>query len=378
VTPDTFPQIAEDALRACDSARVLSTLDLKSILLASNTIPQIPTENDYGNPALTIHREPSFRIEVVFWKQGPTVYIHDHLAGGAFAVVTGSRVQSRYSFTSIHYDDGSCQLGKVANIGTTVLRPGDVVPIPPRDGLIHSLTYLEPVSATLAVRHTCQLNAIASDRNLRHRAPETCYLPPTLRLLAGYDTASSKYAALCEAIDQSRPGLSRRLIRDVLQQRPLGFLIGLLLSRSVSASPRRFATLAKEICSAYPAQAPQIRVAIDTYRRYSVFAVLSARLPATVTLLLSLLFADASGCDIVRVYQSLHGRSRWRSLVRNALTQAHGLRWRIGNEDCAPLQCGLLGERARLLADNLKVGGRTVSAPEGLEPPPTGRPEHGA
>ncbi|TNE87963.1 MAG: hypothetical protein EP330_16885 [Deltaproteobacteria bacterium] len=104
----------------------------------------------FGEPPVTVYRGSDFCIDVNLWASSST-QIHEHAFTGAFQLLAGSSLQSRYAF---HEDRkvGDIGLGRLAFLGAERLLPGDVWPIAPGAGLIHGLFHLHHPTATVVVR----------------------------------------------------------------------------------------------------------------------------------------------------------------------------------------------------------------------------------
>lgn len=121
-------------------------------------------DEGFGQPALTLYSGPRFLIEALCWHSG-TPAIHQHAFSGAFRVLTGQSVHSRYSF--IERDHlGQLTLGELRLEGVELLDGNSIVEIPRGEGLIHSTFHLDSPTMTLVVR-THQTSGL-----------EPTYLPP--------------------------------------------------------------------------------------------------------------------------------------------------------------------------------------------------------
>jgi len=72
----------------------------KSIRWVHNSV-SLPEQQDiegrFGNPPITMFSGARFYIDVYYWLDGTTA-IHQHSFTGAFQVLLGSSIHSRYSF----------------------------------------------------------------------------------------------------------------------------------------------------------------------------------------------------------------------------------------------------------------------------------------
>lgn len=105
----------------------------------------------FGQPPLTVYWHPRFRIDVLFWVTATTA-VHQHGFSGAFSVLLGSSLQSRYKFQQHTRVNEQLLLGDIALHDVELLRAGDVRPISSGPGLIHAVFHLETPSVTVVVR----------------------------------------------------------------------------------------------------------------------------------------------------------------------------------------------------------------------------------
>jgi len=120
-------------------------------LLHGDPPPFQPGDSCFGQPSLLLHRGHRFAIEVLFWLDGTNV-IHQHLFSGAFHVLQGSSVHSRFEFRAGSRVNSGMWLGDVVLTGVELLRRGDTRPIRAGSAGIHSLFHLDRPSVTLLVR----------------------------------------------------------------------------------------------------------------------------------------------------------------------------------------------------------------------------------
>src|SRR5262245_11148107 len=92
---DTFSAVATEALRA---SNVLSRVDLRQIVdwLSTGRVPSQQFRN-FGQPPINVYLGHKFIIEILLWLDS-TTSIHQHGFGGAFGVLQGSSLHSRYRF----------------------------------------------------------------------------------------------------------------------------------------------------------------------------------------------------------------------------------------------------------------------------------------
>jgi hypothetical protein len=149
---ETFPEIAMDALgrsRTCD------LVSGEQILEWAASTPWLPQQANlefgFGEPPITLFWHPKFYIEALYWTVG-SPNVHQHGFSGAFAVLQGSSIQSRYAFTADTRVNAHMLLGALTLRDVKLLRKGDVEPIRAGNDLIHSTFHLNTPSITIVVR----------------------------------------------------------------------------------------------------------------------------------------------------------------------------------------------------------------------------------
>jgi hypothetical protein len=151
--PRQFSDVATTALAAAELPTALGPDDVVDWALA---VPALPRQENlpatFGQPPVTLFRARRFYIEALFWIDGSTS-IHQHAFSGAFQVLAGASIETRYAFEPGRMVDGHLVLGALRVSSTALLRQGDVRPIASGLGqLIHSLFHLERPSVTIVVR----------------------------------------------------------------------------------------------------------------------------------------------------------------------------------------------------------------------------------
>lgn len=147
-----FPEIAAQALTDSDlPARVDPWEIIRWVHTAGSLPQQYDVDGRFGNPPITLFAGPRFYIDVYYWLDG-TTSIHQHSFAGAFQVLLGSSIHSRYSFRedkiiNEHFSTGELTLEEVQ-----LLKLKDVRVIQPGRDFIHSLFHLDRPSATITVR----------------------------------------------------------------------------------------------------------------------------------------------------------------------------------------------------------------------------------
>jgi hypothetical protein len=150
---DQLPGIAEEALREARLPDRLSSEDIVNWALNAQELPQQhDLDARFGQPPLTLYRSRRFYIEALHWIDGSTT-LHQHAFSGAFQVLTGSSIETRYTFELEREFDGHFVIGTLRVASTTLHARGGVTRIRSGlRGLIHGLFHLERPSVTLVVR----------------------------------------------------------------------------------------------------------------------------------------------------------------------------------------------------------------------------------
>lgn len=147
-----FPQIAAQALTEAD---LPSRVDPWEIIRWVHTAGSLPQQYDvdgrFGNPPITVFAGARFFIDVYYWLDGATS-IHQHSFTGAFQVLLGSSIHSRYSFREDKIVNEHFSVGELALRDVQLLKLKDVRMIQAGRGFIHSLFHLDRPSATITIR----------------------------------------------------------------------------------------------------------------------------------------------------------------------------------------------------------------------------------
>jgi len=149
---ELFPELAATALTESDLPAKVDPWEIIRWVQSAAALPdQKDVEGRFGDPPITLFAGPRFYVDVYFWLDG-TTSIHQHAFTGAFQVLLGSSIHSRYSFNekqiiNEHFSIGELQLEEVQ-----LLQKNDVRLIKPGRNFIHSLFHLDRPSATITVR----------------------------------------------------------------------------------------------------------------------------------------------------------------------------------------------------------------------------------
>ena len=147
-----FPDIAAQALAESDlPARVDPWEIIRWVHTAVSLPEQRDVEGRFGNPPITLFSGARFYIDVYYWLDG-TTSIHQHSFTGAFQVLLGSSIHSRYSFREDRIINEHFSVGELALEEVQLLKLKDVRMIRAGRNFIHSLFHLDRPSATITIR----------------------------------------------------------------------------------------------------------------------------------------------------------------------------------------------------------------------------------
>jgi len=147
-----FPAIAAEALGELKLTERVDPWDIIHWVHKTPDLPQqIDLEAKFGNPPITLYVGPRVHIDVYYWLDG-TTSIHQHSFSGAFQVLIGSSVHSKYNFHQDKEINPQLRTGRIVLEEISLLAQGDIREILPGPSFIHSLFHLERPSATITVR----------------------------------------------------------------------------------------------------------------------------------------------------------------------------------------------------------------------------------
>jgi hypothetical protein len=145
-----FPDVAADVLRQRRPDRELDVTDIVRWVLDTTELPkQRDVRAIFGEPPVSVYNGPTFEMQVLCWRAGTTA-IHRHSFVGAFVVLDGVNLHTRYNFEPRQVISPTLQVGDVRLTHVELLGAGDVVPITP--DLKHNVFHLDEPSATLVIR----------------------------------------------------------------------------------------------------------------------------------------------------------------------------------------------------------------------------------
>src|SRR5690349_14429430 len=171
---ELFPEIAAQALT---ETALHSRVDPWQVIPWLETVTQLPRqvdlEGNFGNPPITLYDGSRFHISVYFWVNGTTT-IHQHSFAGAFQVLLGSSIHTRYTFKIDRAINAHFQTGQLTLEESDLLVKGDVREIiPAADISIHCFILIDLLSVSLSGH----IKAQAVYRNI----PTCDHLSPLIR-----------------------------------------------------------------------------------------------------------------------------------------------------------------------------------------------------
>jgi len=147
-----FPEIAADMTQ---EARLHEEIGADQVIrwfsTTSSVPPQVGLDSGFGEPPLTLFAGRHMYIEALFWVDG-TTSIHQHSFSGAFQVLVGKSIHSRYRFHPRHRVSSRMLIGDIQFERAELLRRGDCRTISSGPAFIHSLFHLDRPSVSLVVR----------------------------------------------------------------------------------------------------------------------------------------------------------------------------------------------------------------------------------
>ncbi|HXI60879.1 MAG TPA: hypothetical protein VNO55_32690 [Polyangia bacterium] len=146
-----FPEICVRALDGASLSQHLSPGDILAWALQGDLPRQADPGARFGQPPITLFRGRRFYIAALFWVDG-TTSIHDHGFSGAFQVLSGSSIQTTFSFETTRNVGDQLRFGALAVTDSSLLRQGEIRPITAGPSFIHSLFHLPRPTVSLVVR----------------------------------------------------------------------------------------------------------------------------------------------------------------------------------------------------------------------------------
>jgi hypothetical protein len=170
----SFAEIAASSLADSGLIETIATAEIARWFLGSGPLPE-QRGRPVAQPSITVYNGAGFFIELLIWVDVPTS-IHQHNFAGAFGVLRGSSVHTRYRFAPAERLSPQLALGDLQFASSELLQHGDIRAIEPGDRLIHALLHQERPSISLVVRTP----------EIPEYEPSLRYLPPGLAFDTNY------------------------------------------------------------------------------------------------------------------------------------------------------------------------------------------------
>ena len=201
-----FPEIAQGALEERSPARQVDVSGLVREFLLNDEQP-FQTGSGFGQPELVVYDDPRFYIQVLFWLEGSTD-IHQHEFSGAFHVLQGSSIHSRFDFENPEPISAHIRVGDLRMKETALLQTGSTVPIISGHDHIHSLFHLDTPSLSVVVRtHTDP-----------GTGPQFTYLPPHLAVDPFHnDALTNRRKQLLDVLERTEDPAYPALVLEMLR-----------------------------------------------------------------------------------------------------------------------------------------------------------------
>jgi hypothetical protein len=211
-----FPAIASAALAEHALYERMTHFDLVRDAVRSPALPPQYGAN-FGQPPLNVYVGSGFYIEVLTWVESTTA-IHQHNFSGAFQVLAGSSMHTRYTFSEEHRYGNRFLTGTVRFHGAERLQRGQIREIRSGADLIHALFHLDHPSATIVVRTGDEATGPQYNYEKPHIAIDPFHVPEPfftqsrlLQMLAGLKSPEFTTAA-ADALRHSDVWCSYRLL----------------------------------------------------------------------------------------------------------------------------------------------------------------------
>ncbi len=178
---EAFPEVAASALSEADLPARVDPWEIIRWVHNAATIPeQHDVDGRFGDPPITLFSGSRFYIDIYYWLDGTTT-IHQHSFTGAFQVLLGSSIHSRYSFLEDQVINEHFSIGSLSLEEVQLLKVNDVRLIKAGRNFIHSLFHLDRPSATITIRtdHTPSA-AVQYDYRYPHFALNPFFRNPLL------------------------------------------------------------------------------------------------------------------------------------------------------------------------------------------------------
>lgn len=216
-----FSDVAADSLEELPPSEYLNINNVVRDI--SSHFSELPNQTDplglFSEPPITIINEGDFCIDLHFWLDDiPS--IHEHSFSGAFLLIHGAALHSKFTFTPSRTVDALLTLGNLNTSQVILLRPGNIIRIDPGPSFIHALFHITRPTVTLVIRTT---NHAVEDQRW--------YSRPTLSFAnnSRFPQYYSKHLRLLDTIGASDPSQLQDLLYQLAQKEMSGELVRFIL-----------------------------------------------------------------------------------------------------------------------------------------------------
>ncbi|MGB0135291.1 hypothetical protein [Dokdonella sp.] len=241
-------RVASRQLTAFNPSAHFDHDDLVDYVLSADILcKQADLEGKFAEPPVSLYHGVDFDISALTWLDG-TTSIHQHNFCGAFHVLAGSSIHSRYRFDAWQSPEPLQRAiaGRLRLLDLEVLRAGDTRIIARGNNLIHSLFHMDRPSVTIVIRTISDDSA--TEVQYDYRWPGLAHDPfqlhaPTTRKL--------QYLRMLRVLDEDAVHVH---LHRVLENADL-LLAYLLISEQtrISGNPEQ-ARILSSMCTALPAE----------------------------------------------------------------------------------------------------------------------------
>jgi hypothetical protein len=147
-------RVAARQLAAFNPSAHITQSDLVDYVLGADTLcKQADLDGSFAEPPVSLYHGGDFDISALTWLDGTTT-IHQHAFCGAFHVLSGSSIHSRYRFDALQRPEHRQRAftGRLQLLDLEVLHAGDTRIIARGSDLIHSLFHMIRPSVTIVIR----------------------------------------------------------------------------------------------------------------------------------------------------------------------------------------------------------------------------------
>ncbi len=240
-------RVAAVHLAAFNPSANITHDDLIDYVLNADTLcKQADLDGKFAEPPVSLYNGGDFDISALTWLDG-TTSIHQHAFCGAFHVLAGSSIHSRYHFDAWQppAQKQRAIAGRLQLLGIEVLHAGDTRIIARGSSLIHSLFHMVRPSVTIVIRTITDDSA--AEVQYDYRWPGLAHDPfqrhaPTIRKM--------QYLRMLRVLDENA---ARLQLLGVLARADLFLAYTLVTEQAqISAAPAQARDLSA-MCAALPA-----------------------------------------------------------------------------------------------------------------------------